>query len=173
MLIVGLGNPGKEYENTRHNVGFMFIDFMIELINADFRGKKLKNSLVYKYKNIVFAKPQTFMNKSGIAAKELVKWGDIVLKDDFILIHDDLDIPLGKYKFQFAKSPKDHKGVKSVEQHLGTNKFRRLRIGVDNRGGKKANGQDYVLKIFPADERERLEDVFDNVLNYLKANNII
>jgi len=182
-VIVGLGNPGEEYENTRHNTGFMYIDFLLEkdLKGDGFQAKKLKHSVVYSIReDLLLVKPQTFMNKSGIAVREVVKWLDVDIEKELILVHDDLDIPFGKYKFQFAKSPKDHKGVKSVEDHLGTTRFYRLRIGVDNRQGKIINtstrsvrlispsktvrsGEKYVLERFKKEELIEIKGVFGEI----------
>lgn len=164
-LIVGLGNPGKEYENTRHNAGFLFIDYLLakeDIISES--GEKFKSSVVYKYsKDLLLVKPQTFMNNSGLAVKELVKWHKINIKNDLLLVHDDLDIKLGKFKLQFAKSPRDHNGVISTEQHLGTTHFNRLRIGVDSRIDRRIDGEKYVLQRFCEEELVLLKETFDKI----------
>ncbi|MEK7182841.1 MAG: aminoacyl-tRNA hydrolase, partial [Patescibacteria group bacterium] len=117
-LIVGLGNPGKQYENTRHNVGYMVID-------------KIKNQKL-KIKNMMLVKTNVFMNNSGEAIKKLTT--DYRLQTtDLYVVHDDLDIPLGQFKIQYGRGPKDHKGIQSIEETLGTNEFWRVRVGVDNR----------------------------------------
>jgi PTH1 family peptidyl-tRNA hydrolase len=163
-VVIGLGNPGDEYQNTRHNSGFMYIDYLLgkDLKGDGFQGKKLRHCVVYSVEDdLILVKPQTFMNNSGEAVKEVVKWLGVDIEKELILVHDDLDIPLGKYKFQFEKSPRDHNGVKSVEDHLGTVKFYRLRIGVDNRGGKNIDGEKYVLERFSEEELVQLREVFD------------
>lgn len=165
-VIVGLGNPGDEYKDTRHNTGFMYLNYLLEedLKEDGFQGKKLKHAVVYTVEDdLILVKPQTFMNDSGLAVKEVVKWLDVDIEKELILVHDDLDIPLGKYKFQFAKSPRDHKGVKSVEDHLGTTHFYRLRIGVDNRGGRPINGEKYVLEKFSEEELVKVQGVFEKI----------
>ena len=163
-LIVGLGNPGDKYQGTRHNVGFMFIDYVLEQkFSEGVQGKKLKNSLVYTSDDVVYAKPQLYMNKSGSVVKELVKWFEIDIESELLVVHDDLDIQLGTYKLQYAKSPKLHNGIISVEQHLGTNKFWRLRIGIDNRKGKRIDGEKYVLQKFTQDEYEQLQTTFQEI----------
>ena len=164
-LIIGLGNPGEDYQMTRHNAGFMFIDYLIssssKIIATE---KKFKDSLIYSFdKDTILLKPLTFMNESGSMVKQAVKWFDIDVERNFTLVYDDLDIPLGKFKLQFAKSPKDHKGVRSVEDHLGTNKFMRLRIGVDNRNGKDIPGEKYVLGEFKKNEKNMLAEVFESI----------
>lgn len=164
-IIIGLGNPGKDYEKTRHNAGFMFVDYLLDkLKDKEILPKKLKDSLIIRTRDdLVLVKPQTFMNDSGLAVKDVVKWLDVDIEKELILVHDDLDIPLGKYKLQFVKSPKDHKGVKSVEDHLGTVEFYRLRIGVDNRGDKKMDGDKYVLQRFGEEELIEIVNVFELV----------
>lgn len=162
IVVIGLGNPGEEFTSTRHNTGLMYIDYLLEkLKEKDIKEKKLKNSIVYEVgENMILVKPQTFMNESGLAVKEVVKWFDVNIEEEFILVHDDLDIPLGKSKLQFAKSPKDHNGVLSVENHLGTTHFKRLRIGIENRGVKCISGEKYVLKNFSEEELIDLKDSF-------------
>ena len=167
-LIIGLGNPGEYHEKTRHNTGIMFIDYILSNY-TNYREGKLKHSNYYKVDNeLILIKPNTYMNNSGLAVKEAVKWLDINIERDLILAHDDLDIPLGKYKFQFAKSPKVHNGVKSVEYHLGTNKFYRIRIGIENRGDKKIDGEMYVLSNFNSNESTILNEILAVIINELK-----
>jgi len=166
-MIVGLGNPGEKYINTRHNTGFLFIDFLLENYNVIKEGK-LKNSHFFKLDNgDTLLKPDTFMNNSGLAVQEAVRWFDTDIERDLIVVHDDLDIPLGKYKYQFAKSPKVHNGVKSVEDHLGTNRFYRIRIGIDNRGDKKIDGEMYVLSKFNSNESTILNEVLSEIISEL------
>jgi PTH1 family peptidyl-tRNA hydrolase len=166
-IIVGLGNPSEEFINTRHNTGFMYIDYLLETLKSkDIKEKKLKNSIVYEVgEDLVLVKPQTFMNESGLAVKEVVKWFDVNVEEELILVHDDLDIPLGKSKLQFAKSPKEHNGVISVENHLGTTHFKRLRIGVENRGRKSISGEKYVLRKFKKDELIIIGEMFNGLGN--------
>jgi len=165
QFIIGLGNPGEDYQNTRHNVGFLFIDFVIgtnpDIISTE---KKFKDSLIFAYsENIILMKPLTFMNNSGKMVKELVNWFDVRISEELIIVHDDLDIALGSYKFQSAKSPRDHNGITSIENHLGTDDFHRLRIGIENRNKQKIPGEKYVLDKFRGGEMEILETVFTEV----------
>ncbi len=164
-LILGLGNPEDEYLLTRHNTGYMFIDFLLEEFkDNDIKERRIKSTIIHQVRDdLVLAKPLTFMNNSGISVKEIVKWLNIDLDEDFILVHDDLDISLGKYKLQFKKSPRDHNGVKSVEQHLGTTGFKRLRIGIDNRKNKNISGEKYVLQRFSEEEIIELKKVFNEI----------
>ncbi|MFC1780150.1 aminoacyl-tRNA hydrolase [Patescibacteria group bacterium] len=167
IVVIGLGNPGDEFITTRHNAGFMYIDYLLNKFkDKNVKVKKLKNSVVYEVeKNILLVKPQTFMNESGLAVKEVVKWYDVNVEEELILAHDDLDIPLGKFKLQFAKSPKDHNGILSVENHLGTTHFKRLRIGVENRGTKSISGEKYVLKKFSDEELVEIKKCFAEFFN--------
>ncbi|PIS15544.1 aminoacyl-tRNA hydrolase, partial [Candidatus Roizmanbacteria bacterium CG09_land_8_20_14_0_10_41_9] len=156
ILIVGLGNPGKKYENNRHNVGYMFVDFYVNELTGsrvhEFRFNKTLQSelpMVKKDgKTILFAKPQTFMNRSGEAVKKIMDFYKIPLESVFIA-HDDLDIPLGKFHIQKAVGPKLHNGITSVEERLGTKEFTRIRIGIENRSPEdRIPGEAYVLQNF-------------------------
>lgn len=168
LLITGLGNIGKEYENTPHNVGFVFLDVLREELSKKdglqvsewINEEKLFNSQLCKIKKdgeviLILQKPLTYMNRSGIAVRSVVSKFDI---DAFILIHDDLDISLGKYKIQSGKSPKGHKGVISVEGNIGTSEFLRVRIGIENREGRTIPGEDYVLQKYSEDELTTLKE---------------
>lgn len=164
-----LGNPGSEYENTRHNAGFLFVDYLIEnFFKKPPRVRDLKKTEIFQFDELLLVKSKTFMNESGVSAREFVKWFDIDTQETFILVHDDLDLELGNYKYHSDKSPKQHNGVVSVENHLGTNKFNRLRIGIDNREGKKIDGKKYVLSEFSEDELVDLKTCFDEIIEKLQ-----
>lgn len=159
-LIVGLGNPGKEYENTRHNAGFVFVDRLSG--GARFNLDVKSESLTYKEREFLFVKPQTFMNDSGRSVRRILDFYKLGV-DMLVIIHDDLDLKLGEYKIQKGVGPKVHNGVNSVEENLSTKDFWRVRIGVDNRektmyGG---SGSDYVLAKFSKEELEVLEEVVE------------
>lgn len=172
-IIVGLGNPGKKYKDTRHNVGFMVVDKLIKQFKNDnlkFKiNKKLKAEIceaIIGERRVVLAKPLTFMNNSGKAVRLLITNYKLPIAN-FYLVHDDLDIPLGKYKIQFAKGPKVHKGVGSVEKALGTKKFWRVRVGIENRRFKE-EGEEYVLKEFTKEEKEIINQVILEMLKKIK-----
>lgn len=157
-LIVGLGNPGKEYAETRHNVGFMFVDA------ASHSGwLKNKNGLLsYNWlsPDIELVKPQTFMNKSGDAVAYVFKKHRLKLSD-LIVVHDDLDIQFGEYKIQLGKGPKIHNGVNSISAVLGSEAFWRVRIGIENRSPlNKIPGKNYVLGSFSAEEKNKMQALF-------------
>src|SRR5258706_7282732 len=157
-LIVGLANPGKEYESTRHNAGFMFIDQLAG--GTKFSLDKKLESEILKRKNFVLVKPQTYMNDSGRTVRKMVDFYKISL-DDLVVVHDDLDIELGLMKIQMRIGPKVHNGVNSVEQCLGSKDFWRVRLGIDNREKMVTalNGADYVLAKFGKEEKRVMEEV--------------
>jgi PTH1 family peptidyl-tRNA hydrolase len=165
-LIIGLGNPGKKYEKTRHNVGFMVLD---ELAGGEKWGesKKVKAQYIKMRmgdENVELLKPQTFMNESGRAVAYAANKNG-VSPADILVIHDDVDIPLGEIKIQEGRGAAGHNGVKSIIQHLGTKDFTRIRVGVGvaplykgGRGGikKPTNTSNFVLKRFGLLEKRKL-----------------
>lgn len=152
-LILGIGNPGKEYENTRHNVGFMVIDAYLgnikyqEKFNSLYTKKEIDNETVY------FVKPLTFVNNSGIALRSFMDYFHISVKD-ILVIQDDLDEDFGKYKLKNNSSSGGHNGIKSIINHLDTQDFLRLKIGINNKN--KKNIIDFVLSKFSKSEMEQL-----------------
>lgn len=159
-LFVGLGNPEAKYFSNRHNVGYMAIDVLNGSFKTKYKRKpslysqKFLQSIVWDYSPFaILAKPMKYMNDSGVAVKKLVDAYKIDTEELYV-IHDDLDIALGEYKIQMAKGPKVHNGIKSIEEELGTNKFGRIRIGIENRDpNNRPKGEDYVLEDFTADEK--------------------
>jgi len=183
-LVVGLGNPGKEYEDNRHNAGYVALERLVESLKEKgfesngWKNEKIFDSLtnVFEKKTggnskIVLLKSTTFMNNSGVAVKKILKKYKIVdFSKELIVIHDDLDISLGQYKIQLEKSPKGHKGVKSIEDHLGTTKFLRVRIGIENREDKKIPGEKYVLMDFSEEEKVTFYKAIDSAIEELLLN---
>ena len=159
-LVVGLGNPGKEYENTRHNVGFMVID---ELVRSLRIKKPLEEalSLVYKTriggKEVILAKPQTYMNNSGAAVFNLLEEYNLS-PENMLVVYDDLDLPLGSMRLRLKGSSGGHKGVESIIKYIGTQNFPRLRIGI-GRPKKKEDVVKYVLSPFPPEEEKIINQV--------------
>lgn len=177
-LITGLGNPGKKYQKSRHNVGFLVLDRLRERFLfqknynvTDWEEEKTFMSEMAFLKQgsrviAILQKPLTYMNNSGQAVSKVVKkYGIEKLEENFILIHDDLDIPFGKYKIQKSKSPKGHNGVADVESLLQTTKFQRVRVGIESRIEKNIPGEDFVLMNFTKDEQIVLDEVIDDVVN--------
>lgn len=171
-LLVGLGNPGEKYLNTRHNVGFLFLDSVAKKAGkheAFTLNKKCDGEVCDVHvdnsggtQKIILLKPQTFMNDSGRAVKKCMDFYKIAL-EDVTIIHDDLDIAFGHFKIQLAKGPKVHNGITSVESSLQSSEFLRVRIGVENRTAP-ISGSEYVLQDFTQEEHSQLEVIFSQVL---------
>ncbi|HOX96540.1 MAG TPA: aminoacyl-tRNA hydrolase [Candidatus Woesebacteria bacterium] len=159
-LIVGLGNPGVEYERSRHNAGFLFVEHLFK--KMEFSLDKKFESEIWKIDDFILAKPQTFMNESGRAIRKIMDYFKLGISS-LIVVHDDLDIAFGEYKIQKEKGPKVHNGLKSTEQYLGRSDFWRVRIGVDNRqpGVNYGTGADYVLSRFSNEEMKELDKVIE------------
>ena len=159
ILIVGLGNPGKKYINNRHNVGHIFIDY-------------LANELTRSQINVLkIVKTDCFMNQSGVFVKKFIENRKLKIENLFV-VHDDLDIPLGKFHIQFAVGPQLHNGLESIEDHLHTKDFWRVRIGIDNRlADKRIPGETYALQNFLPDEKKMLvTEIFPKIFLQLKLN---
>ena len=155
-LIIGLGNPEEKHKNNRHNSGFLVVDELARIVrDEEWSSVKKFQSLIIKHKGLfVLVKPQTFMNQSGKAVKELIDQYKIESSDLWV-IHDDLDIALGDYKIQKGKGPTLHKGIESIEEKLGKTDFWRVRIGIENRSAENnISGETYVLRDFTEDEIE-------------------
>ncbi len=173
-ILIGLGNPGVKYQNNRHNVGKLLIDYFISQLTCwqvdELKEKNKTMAKIFKNNDLILTKSETFMNLSGLMVKKIFKMF-YVPRSTLYIIHDDLDIPLGKFKIQFGQGPKLHNGIKSIEETLKTKDFWRIRIGVDNR--KKENwieGEDYVLQDFSKEEKEILETaVFPKILTKIKT----
>lgn len=161
-LIIGLGNPGKEYEKTRHNLGFMAVDFLREKHGApDFKMNKKCNAEVSKIDKIIFARPQTFMNNSGEAVLKLLSFFKLA-PADITVIHDDLDLDFGKIKLGAGHGSAGHNGVKSIIGLLGTKDFNRIRIGIE-KPPLHIPPEDYVLQNFSSDELSQLPEILKKI----------
>lgn len=153
-LIIGLGNPGKEYQKTRHNIGFKALD----KIAKDFKIQKKLSAEIAKKNNIIYAKPLTYMNESGLAIKRISQFYKIKFSD-ILIIHDDKDLPLGKIRIRRDGSAGGHNGIKSIIEQLGTNKFNRLRIGINNPEKKIRDTAYYVLNDFSLAEQKKIKAI--------------
>ena len=163
-LVVGLGNPGDEYKDTRHNAGFMAVDALMKKLPGAFQENNGHSSVFWKGRsrggNIFLQKPMTFMNLSGKAVSKLMKFQKIEPKE-VLLIFDDLDLPFGKLRIKNGGGTGGHNGVESVINEIGSSQFARLRIGI---GKKAGNGQaDHVLGGFDESERESLPELMSVV----------
>lgn len=157
-LIVGLGNPGDKYDNTPHNAGYWAIDFLIKKYNApELSHKKKLNAFITQIKNgdesYILAKPDTYMNESGIAIRALADYYDIAI-NDIIVAHDEIDIPAGEYKYSTDRGHAGHNGIKSIFSHLGTQEFTRLRIGIADTDHENIPTDKYVLMNLPTEKKE-------------------
>lgn len=164
-LIVGLGNPDKEYDKTRHNVGFMVIDNYLGSVNWSNKFNALYCEKVINGEKIIFVKPLTYMNNSGNAVGEFVRYFNIDNKD-ILVIQDDLDLNVGDYKLKIHSSSGGHNGIKSIIASLGNQDFPRLKVGIGS--VKKDEVIDYVLGKFSKSELEVLNELFntfDKIIN--------
>jgi len=180
-LIVGLGNPGEEYAKTRHNAGFQIIDLLqTELQFDEFKLKKKFDAEIttgtFENEKIILAKPITFMNLSGHAVQQIAKFYDISIEDIFV-IYDDLDFETGTFKIREKGSGGSHNGMISVIQSLGSEDFKRFRVGIESRTEEqkgKFSGKDYVLSRFTSDEEKVMKGVrkhcVESILYALKTN---
>lgn len=173
-LIIGIGNPDEEYQNTRHNIGFMFVDYVAKKLDANnFEFNKKLNSLTAKTKlgkfALILAKPQTYVNKSGESVKKLCSIFHIPYSI-LIVVHDDLDIEFGNSKNSFGKNSGGHKGIESIIKSIKTKNFWRVRFGVSTSNLKRARQQsdkkrdefvrNYVLSKFSPSEQDQLKNIF-------------
>lgn len=161
-LIVGLGNPGREYQLNRHNIGFMLIDRLCrELLTTPgmVQSKAIIAKAQFAGKKVILAKPQTYMNLSGQSVSSLVRFYKIPY-DRLLVAHDDLDLPLGTIRLRPGGGSGGQKGVSSIIQQLGTQNFPRLRIGIGRPPGRM-DAAAYVLQDFNQEERELLPEVLD------------
>ena len=188
-LIVGLGNPGSEYKNTRHNTGFQVIslwsrDLGVRLTNRRFQSRNTRTKL--QAKEIILLCPSTYMNQSGKSVKACADYYDL-RTEKILIVHDDLDLPVGKVKVVRNGSSGGHKGVLSIIEYLGSTKFPRIKIGI----GRPLYGEkpeDYVLEPFYVAQREIMESVFkvavsacqlfvlegvESVMNHVNCQNLV
>ena len=163
-LIVGLGNPGKDYQNTRHNIGFNFLDSYVEYKNLGndwtkkFDGLYM-NTIIDGHK-VIFLKPQTYMNLSGDCVGKVARYYDISI-DDILVISDDMDLLIGNYKLKQKGSSGGHNGLKDIELKLSSSSFKRLKIGISKTSDK--NKKDYVLGTFSEEEKKILTSLFQEL----------
>lgn len=153
--IIGLGNPGRKYEQTRHNVGFMVIDELLNRHHLELTKEKFNGLYTIEMINgekVAFLLPQTFMNRSGLSIKPFVDYYRINI-DDILVIYDDLDLPIGKIRLRQKGGHGGHNGLRSTIDHLGTRDFKRLRVGI-GRPTDSTPIVDYVLNTFSRDQYE-------------------
>lgn len=163
FLIVGLGNPGKQYENTRHNVGFDAIDVLVDEYRIPSSGKQHKAMYgkgVIEGQKVILAKPLTYMNLSGEAVRAMVDYYKIDPETELLVIFDDISLAPGNIRIRKKGSAGGHNGIKSIITHLGTQNFQRIKVGV---GEKPKNWDlaDYVLGAFSKDDRKLVDEALE------------
>lgn len=159
-LLIGLGNPGREYKDTRHNIGFMLIDHLAEKIGA--RGMKVQSKAIitsglHEERKLILAKPQTYMNLSGQSVQGLLHFYKIPL-ENLLIAHDDLDIPFGTIRIRPTGGPGGQRGMANTIELLGTKDFPRLRLGIGRPPGRM-DAKDYVLQDFSKDELKLMPEI--------------
>lgn len=161
-LIVGLGNPGREYKETRHNIGFMLLDRLVDRLNLSFtrmESKALVTKGNYQDRRLILAKPQTYMNLSGQAVGSLARYYKIPL-ENLLVVYDDVDLPIGTIRIRASGGSGGHQGMNSIIERLGTQDFPRLRLGIERPPGRM-EAADYVLQDFSKAEVEFLPVLLD------------
>jgi peptidyl-tRNA hydrolase, PTH1 family len=165
-LIIGLGNPGKQYEQTRHNVGFMVIDKLSKELSIPLDRHKFNGIYGIGHisgEKIILLKPLTYMNLSGECIRPLMDYYEIN-DDEIVVIYDDLDLPVGKIRLRAKGSAGGHNGIKSMISHLASQEFNRIRVGVDRpNNGMKIS--DYVLGQFTKEEEQGIQEAIDRSVN--------
>ena len=164
-IVVGLGNPGKDYNLTRHNIGFYILDKYLE----DVEWKEFKKSLIHESRingeKVIFCKPMTFMNSSGEAISELLKYYKLD-HNDILVIQDDISISLGKYRIKYDSTDGGHNGIKSIINCLGTTEFLRLKIGL-----AKEHDEDTISYVLGKLSKKEINEINNNLKIYFKIIN--
>jgi len=158
-LVIGLGNPGSQYERTRHNVGFRVVDKLAAKLGWKWTGRRSRAVLAsgtIGSEKVVLVKPLTFMNLSGEAVAELARWYN-VSPEDILVVYDELDLPVGKVRLRPRGSAGGHNGMESIIRYLHTNQFPRLRVGIGHPTNSRMDGAGHVLSVPTGDERILLE----------------
>jgi len=164
ILIIGLGNPGKKYQNTRHNLGFMLLD---KLANGSWLKKdKLKSLVSFLDKDTILVKPQVFMNNSGEAVSKIASFYKVKPSDIWI-VHDDLDLKTGQLKIKIGGGVAGHKGLESIVSHLKTQDFVRFRLGIDH-PSLDISVENYVLLPFKKEEKEAINNLIKETKEAIK-----
>lgn len=164
-MVVGLGNPGKDYKNTRHNVGYLVLDKYLHDVDWKEKFNGMYCLKTINGEKVLFVKPLTYMNLSGDCVVKFVNYYDIEIKD-ILVIQDDLDLTVGTYKLKKDSSAGGHNGIKSIINRLGTQEFNRLKIGLSH--DRSIDTKDYVLGDFSKKEKELLDNLqtdFEGIIN--------
>lgn len=162
-LVVGLGNPGTKYILNRHNVGFMVADVLCDQANAKWKDehKSLVAKTTLEGQNLIIAKPQTFMNRSGEAVLALSQFYKIPL-ENLVVVHDEIDIPFGSVKFQTGRGHGGQNGVRNIHELLGTDQYCRLKVGVGRPSIPQMNVADWVLQNFSSEDQKQVPKILEH-----------
>ncbi|WP_027415769.1 aminoacyl-tRNA hydrolase [Aneurinibacillus terranovensis] len=170
-VIVGLGNPGREYEKTKHNVGFWVIDRLADQWDIALNQGKFKGLIGegrVGNEKIILVKPLTYMNLSGECVAPLLHFYKLAPQDDLLVVYDDMDLPCGKIRLRTKGSSGGHNGIKSLIAHLGSEEFKRIKVGIDRpQPGRKV--VDYVLTPFSMEQQAEVEDAVKRASEAVKA----
>lgn len=173
-LIIGLGNPDEKYSSTRHNFGQMALDFLATKKQLSWQNSKTIHALTADFKNgsekIILAKNTTYMNDSGVTVQALKSYYKLPT-NKIIVIHDDIDLPLGKIRLSKGRGAGGHRGIESIIKHLHSNDFKRIRLGIGPQLGKS---EDFVLKKFSSEEKNKVPEMIDTchlIIEYILKNN--
>ena len=166
-LIVGLGNPGKEYDNTRHNVGFMALDKFARVNKLDFNKNKFDglylDTQIWTEK-VILLKPLKYLNLSGDVNRKYIDYFKIDISD-ILIIHDDMDLDIGTFKIRYKGGSAGHNGLKNIEANLSTNEYKRIKVGISK--NKNIDTINYVLGKFNKEEMNKLDSVLANIPNVI------
>ncbi len=169
FLIVGLGNPGRTYQKNRHNVGFMAIDTLASALEIQIQRLELRALVgkgLFSGERLILAKPQTFMNKSGLAVASLVRFYKVP-QEQILVVHDDLDLPFGTLRLRPLGGAGGQKGMESIVNQLGSREFPRLRVGIGRPPGRM-DPADYVLHDFDAFQQELLPEILSQAVDAIR-----
>ena len=165
FLIVGLGNPGRQYEHNRHNTGFMVLNRLSVKLGDSFsqvQSKALLAKTTFHGERVILVKPQTYMNRSGMAVSSLVHFYEVLL-ENVLVVYDDVDLPVGTLRLRPSGGSAGQKGMQSIIERLGSEEIPRLRIGTGRPSGKQ-EAADYVLKDFPSGVQDLLNETLDRAV---------
>jgi len=177
ILIAGLGNPGTKYEKTRHNIGFMVLDGLATKLGAELKEDKKRNAQIAEHTmtfegrrdrvRLLLVKPQTYMNNSGEVISEIVNFYKVRPEDQVWIVHDDLDIEIGMIRVRPSGSSAGQKGIQSVIEKLGTNKFIRFRVGIKPIEKQTKPAEDFVLEKFKPEEKKIIKEKTEEVVELI------
>ena len=159
-LVVGLGNPGKKYRHSKHNIGFMAVDHYAKTHQLRFKKKAAFLGEICDFDNLILLKPHTYMNLSGQSVQKVLDYYDIDI-EDILIIYDDVDLPFSKLRLRYKGGPGGHNGIKSIIQHIHTSEFNRIRFGIDKTD--RMDMKEYVLSDFSKTELKKIDDVLSDV----------